>query len=66
MELFIRYAVGAAAEALQDANLRSPKSWEEETGVSMGVGIGGLGNIERHTLLVEEEVQNGFLPSSSQ
>ena len=54
MELFIRYAVGAAAEALQDANLEITEELEEETGVSMGVGIGGLGNIERHTLLVEE------------
>ena len=54
MELFIRYAVGAATEALQDANLEITEELEEETGVSMGVGIGGLGNIESHTLLVEE------------
>jgi 3-oxoacyl-[acyl-carrier-protein] synthase II len=54
MEPFIRYAVGASHEALQDAHLEITEELETETGVSMGVGIGGLGNIERNKLILEE------------
>lgn len=54
MELFIQYAVAATYEALRDSGLEITEELEEDVGVSMGVGIGGLGNIERHRMLLEE------------
>ena len=66
MELFIRYAVGAATEALQDANLEITEELEEETGVSMEWESGDW-VISRDTRCWwKREDQNGFLPSSSQ
>ena len=49
MDLFIHYAVAATQEALQDAELEITEDLEEEVGVSLGVGIGGLGCIERYS-----------------
>ena len=54
MDLFIQYSIGATQEALLDANLEITKDLEEEVGVSMGVGIGGLGCIERYSKIIEE------------
>jgi 3-oxoacyl-[acyl-carrier-protein] synthase II len=39
---------------LLDANLEITEDLEEEIGVSMGVGIGGLGCIERYSRIIEE------------
>ncbi len=49
MDLFIHYSIGATQEALADANLEITEDLEEEAGVSLGVGIGGLGCIERYS-----------------
>ena len=49
MDLFIHYAIAATQEALQDAALEITEPLEEEVGISMGVGIGGLGCIEKYT-----------------
>ncbi len=49
MDLFIHYSIAATEEALRDSGLEITEDLEEETGVSMGVGIGGLGCIERYS-----------------
>ena len=54
MDLFIQYSIGATQEALLDANLEITEDLEEEVGVSMGIGIGGLGCIERYSRIIEE------------
>jgi len=54
MDLFIQYSIGATQEALRDANLEITEELEEKVGVSMGVGIGGLGCIERYSKIIEE------------
>ena len=55
MDLFIQYSIKATQEALLDANLEITKDLEEDVGVSMGVGIGGLGCIERYSKIIEEQ-----------
>ena len=54
MDLFIQYSIGATQEALIDAGLEITEELEEEVGVSMGVGIGGLGCIEKYTKILEK------------
>ena len=54
MDLFIQYSIKATQEALLDANLEITEDLEEDVGVSMGVGIGGLGCIERYSKIIEE------------
>src|SRR5581483_9902424 len=48
MEDFILYAIAAATEAVRDAGLEVTEETAERTGVVIGVGIGGLGGIERN------------------
>ena len=55
MDLFIHYAIAATQEALQDADLKITEGLEEDVGVSMGVGIGGLGCIERYSKILQEQ-----------
>ena len=52
---FIHYAIAATQEALQDAALEITEPLEEEVGISMGVGIGGLGCIEKYTKILLEQ-----------
>ena len=54
MDRFIQYSIGATQEALIDAGLEITEDLEEEVGVSMGVGIGGLGCIEKYTKILEK------------
>ena len=54
MDLFIQYSIKATQEALLDANLEITEDLEDDVGVSMGVGIGGLGCIERYSKIIEE------------
>ena len=54
MDLFIQYSNGATQEAMIDAGLEITEDLEEEVGVSMGVGIGGLGCIEKYTKILEK------------
>jgi len=54
MDLFIKYSIGATQEALIDAGLEITEDLEEDVGVSMGVGIGGLGCIEKYTKILEK------------
>src|SRR5205809_3843836 len=46
MDLFIRYALGAAHMAIEDAGLPSPLPAPERTGVIIGVGMGGMASLE--------------------
>lgn len=48
MDLFIHYALVAAAEAIQDAGLEIDDEMGNETGVSVGIGLGGLTSIEKY------------------
>lgn len=54
MELFSRYAVAAAREAMTDSELDMDKEDPYMVGVSIGSGVGSLQTVEReHTKLVE-------------
>ncbi len=54
MDLFIQYAIGAAQEALEDAQLSITPENSEQIGVIVGTGLGGLPSIERyHKVLLE-------------
>jgi len=54
MDLFIHYAIGAAKEALEDAQLSITPENSEQIGVIVGTGLGGLPSIERyHKVLLE-------------
>ncbi len=55
MDLFIKYSIGAAQEALEDSGLEISKDLEKDVGVSMGVGIGGLGCIEKYNNILKED-----------
>jgi len=55
MDLFIHYAIAAAKEALEDAQLAITPENSEQIGVIVGTGLGGLPSIERyHKILLEE------------
>ncbi|MCA9544664.1 MAG: beta-ketoacyl-[acyl-carrier-protein] synthase II, partial [Myxococcales bacterium] len=52
MDRFIQFSAAAADMALADAGLPSPVPDPEDTGVLIGVGLGGLGTIEEaHEIL---------------
>jgi len=54
MDLFIHYAIAAAKEALEDAQLSIIPENSEQIGVIVGTGLGGLPSIERyHKVLLE-------------
>jgi 3-oxoacyl-[acyl-carrier-protein] synthase II len=49
VDLFVQYAVAACTEALNDASLREVSHYApEKIGCVLGVGIGGLGMLERN------------------
>ena len=55
MDLFIQYALAAAKEALEDAQLKITPGNCEKVGVIVGTGLGGLPTIERyHQILMEK------------
>ncbi len=56
MDLFIHYSIAATEEALKDSGLEINEDIENDVGVSMGVGIGGLGCIEKYTKIL---IENG-------
>lgn len=54
MDLFIQYAIAAAKEALEDAQLAITLENAEQIGVIVGTGLGGLPSLERyHKILLE-------------
>jgi 3-oxoacyl-[acyl-carrier-protein] synthase II len=55
MDLFIHYAIAAAKEAVEDAQLAITPENSEQIGVIVGTGLGGLPSIERyHKILLEK------------
>lgn len=62
MDTFIHYAIAAAQEALQDANLDITDELQYDIGTSIGVGIGGQPMIEKNFLLMEEKGPNKISP----
>ena len=55
MDLFIQYAIAAAKEALEDAQLAITPENSEQIGVIVGTGLGGLPSLERyHKILLEK------------
>ncbi len=55
MDLFIQYAVGASAMALEDSGLEIDEEIGDRVGVIIGTGLGGLPTIEEyHKILLEK------------
>ena len=55
MDLFIQYAVAAGIQAIDDCGIEINDSNRERIGLSIGPGIGGLGDIEmNHPRLLEK------------
>ncbi len=55
MDLFIHFAIAAAKEALEDAQLAITPENSEQIGVIVGTGLGGLPSLERyHKILLEK------------
>ena len=52
---FITFAMGATKLALEDAKLELSEAERETTGVFIGVGLGGLENLEKHTLILDQK-----------
>ncbi len=48
MDVFIQYAIGATAEAIQDSGLEITEDIAERAGIAIGSGIGGLPFIENN------------------
>jgi 3-oxoacyl-[acyl-carrier-protein] synthase II len=64
---FITFAMGATKLALEDAKLDLTDQERETTGVFIGVGLGGLENLEKCTLVLDRKgpskVSPYFIPS---
>ena len=64
---FIPFSLGATQLALEEANLDLTDEERERVGVFIGVGLGGLENLERCTLTVDKrgpgKVSPYFIPS---
>ena len=55
MDIFIQYALAAAKEAFDDSQLDIDEELSLETGVSVGIGLGGLTSIEKwHNVILEK------------
>jgi 3-oxoacyl-[acyl-carrier-protein] synthase II len=55
MDVFIHYALVAAAEAMKDAGLEISDELSHDVGVSVGIGLGGLTSIERYHQVIMEK-----------
>jgi 3-oxoacyl-[acyl-carrier-protein] synthase II len=66
MDLFIQYALGAAAMAVEDSGLKIEGEFAEEVGVIIGVGLCGLDTIEvTHKALLDggpRKISPFFIP----
>ena len=64
---FITFAMGAAKMALEQAHLELTEEERDRAGCFIGVGIGGLENLEKVTLILKEKgpgkVSPYFIPS---
>lgn len=68
MDRFIHYGMAAGIQAIRDSGFEVTEENAERFGVSIGSGIGGLGEIERNHTLIEEKgprkVSPFFVPAS--
>lgn len=66
VDIFIQYTLGACDEALKDANLEITEELGPHVGALIGVGIGGLPNIQYYSNVVEtrgpKKVSPFFIP----
>ena len=62
MDVFIQYALAATKEAMDDSGLEITDEFAEEVGVSIGVGIGGLPNIERYAKILNDRGPSKMTP----
>ena len=62
MDLFIQYSVAAVQEAMEDSGLEITEELGLQTGVSIGVGIGGLPNIQFQSHIVETRGPSRITP----
>jgi len=66
MDLFIQYAMAAAAGAVEDAGLSVDEASADRVGVYMGTGLGGLSTLERyHEVYLKEgprKISPFFIP----
>lgn len=68
---FVQMAVAASRMALQDARLELSDALKNETGVSIGAGVGGLGYLEEQIITLHEKDPSrvspftipGFIPN---
>ena len=52
---FIQYSIGATAEALDMARFKTKIINPEDVGVCIGVGLGGLGIIEKQAIVIDKK-----------
>lgn len=68
MDLFLQYGYAAGLDAVADANFDFEKLNLARVGVSVGSGIGGLKNIEKQALILQEKgprrISPFFIPST--
>lgn len=62
MDTFIHYAVAAVDEAMKDADLEITDEIGLDTGVSIGVGIGGLPNIQAQSYVIRDRGPSRVTP----
>ena len=62
MDIFIQYAIAACDEALEDSRLKITEELGYEVGTSIGVGIGGLPNIQHYSNIVEKRGPSKITP----
>jgi 3-oxoacyl-[acyl-carrier-protein] synthase II len=62
MDIFIQYAIAACDEALEDSQLKITEELGYEVGTSIGVGIGGLPNIQHYSTVVEKRGPSRITP----
>ncbi len=63
MDLFVQYAMAAAAEAVADAGLALPDGLGDRAGVIVGTGMGGIPKlIEGHDILLEKGPERAIVP----
>lgn len=62
MDTFIHYAIAACDEAMKMAQLEIPEELGPDVGVSIGVGIGGLPNIQHYSNVIEKRGPSKITP----
>ncbi len=62
LDTFIHYAVAAARMAMEDAKLEVSDSEAERVGTVIGVGMGGMGVVERSAFVLQEKGPRRITP----